>query len=142
MLPDNFNFAMMPSGSSEHTLKSIGMLSSRIEDVDYALMSWVKKDVDIYTSTNEGYKQVPVLWQVPERSYQVKNEKSLRDNGGALTLPIISVERTAIVKDPQRKGSFQANIYSKNKNGRAGRMVLAKRIVPDTQFCGSCRYQN
>ena len=131
MLPDNFDFAMMPTGSSDRTLKSIGMLASRIEDIDYALTSWVKKDVDIYTSTNEGFTQVPVLWQVPERSYQVKNEKSLRDDGGALKLPLISVERTAITKDPQRKGSFQANIYSKNKNGRSGRMILAKRIVPD-----------
>jgi len=131
MLPDNFDFAMMPTGSSDQTLKSIGMLASRIEDIDYALTSWVKKDVDIYTSTNEGFTQVPVLWQVPERSYQIKNEKSLRDDGGALKLPLISVERTAITKDPQRKGSFQANIYSKNKNGRSGRMILAKRIVPD-----------
>jgi hypothetical protein len=134
MLPDNFDFAMLPTsgtGSFEFTLSEIGMLSSTIEDIDYALTSWVKKDLEIYTSTNEGFTMVPVLWQAPERSFQIKNEKSLRDAGGALKLPLISVERTTIVKDPQRKGGFQANIYSYDKNGRSGRMVLAKRIVPD-----------
>ena len=38
MLPDNFDFAMLPPGSSEHTLKELGMLASKIEDIeiDYA----------------------------------------------------------------------------------------------------------
>ena len=36
-----------------------------------------------------------------------------------------------MVKDPTRKGSFQANLYSTNMNGRSGRMVIAKRIVQD-----------
>jgi hypothetical protein len=36
-----------------------------------------------------------------------------------------------MTKDPARKGSFQAHVYSDDKNGRTGRMVLAKRIVQD-----------
>ena len=76
MLPDNFDFAMMPTGSSDFHLKELGMLESTIEDIDTALVDWVKNDLDIYTSTNEGFTQVPVLWQVPERSFQIKNEKS------------------------------------------------------------------
>jgi hypothetical protein len=74
---------------------------------------------------------VPVLWQVPERAYQVKHKKDLRDDAGAIKLPIVSLERTGIAKDPQRKGGFQANIYSTDKNGRTGRIVIAKRIVED-----------
>ena len=35
MLPDNFDFAMLPSGSSNYRLKEIGMLSSTIEDLDF-----------------------------------------------------------------------------------------------------------
>ena len=131
MLPDNFDFAMLPTGSGEFSLQEVGMLESTIETIDYALMSWVKEDLKLSTSTNEGFTEVPVLWQVPERSYQIKHEKSLRDDAGALKLPIISVERTGIVKDPNRKGGFQANYYSKNKNGRPGRIVIAKRIVQD-----------
>jgi hypothetical protein len=74
---------------------------------------------------------VPVLWQAPERAYQIKNNRELRDDSGALKLPLISIERTGIIKDPARKGSFQAHLYSKDKNGRIGRMVIAKKIVQD-----------
>ena len=131
MLPDNFDYAMIPSGSSEFSLKEVGMYSSTIEDIDYVITSWLKRDLDLYCSTNEGFSRVPVLWQAPERSYQIKNEKQLRDNNDALKLPLISIERTNIIKDPERKGSFQAHYYSVDKNGRSGRFVIAKRIVPD-----------
>jgi hypothetical protein len=131
MLPDNFDFAQLPDDFREGTLKEIGMLGSSIESIDYAIVSWLKKDLDLSARTNEGFVKVPVLWQAPERAYQIKHEKSLRDDGGALTLPIVSINRTGITKDPTRKGSFQANLYSHNKDGRAGRMVIAKRIVQD-----------
>ena len=131
MLPDNFDFAQLPTGSAEYSLKEIGMLASTIEDIDYALTSFVKVDLELYTTSNEGYKQVPVLWQTPERAFQVKHKKDLRDNNNSIVLPVITVERTNITKDPSRKGSYQANNYSVDKNGRAGRFVIAKRIVPD-----------
>jgi hypothetical protein len=131
MLPDNFDFAMIPEGEGEFTLKEVGMLSSTIEDIDYAIVSWLKEDLNLSAQTNEGYVNVPVLWQAPERAFQVKNSKDLRDDAGALKLPLISIERTNIVKDPAKKGSFQAHLYSVEKNGRPGRIVIAKRIVQD-----------
>ena len=130
MLPDNFDFAQLPM-NSELTLKEIGMLVSDIENIDYSLMSWLKHDLDLKASTNEGFVNVPVLWQTPERSFQIKNEKELRDDAGALKLPIISVERTNITKDPERKGSYQAHLYSPDRDGRVGRMILAKKIKQD-----------
>ena len=131
MLPKNFDFAMLPPNVSSTTLKEIGMLSSTIESIDQAFTNWVKDDVNISTMTHEGFIRTPVLWQVPERAYQVKNKKELRDDGGALKLPLITVERTGVVKDPAQKGSFQANLYSNKHNGRSGRMVIAKQIVQD-----------
>jgi len=129
MLPKNFDFAMLPAGTT--TLREVGILASTIEDIDQAIMAWVKEDLEISTTTNEGFIKTPVLWQVPERSYQVKHRKDLRDDDGAFKLPLISIERTGIVKDPTRKGSFQAHFYSDKKNGRSGRMVIAKKIVQD-----------
>jgi len=129
MLPDNFDFAQLPPGT--YNLREIGMLESTIETIDMALVSWVKKDLNLSARSNEGFKEVPVLWQAPERAYQVKHNKDLRDDAGALKLPLISVNRTGITKDPAKKGAFQANYYSKNRNGRAGRWVIAKRIVED-----------
>ena len=120
MLPD------LPRTGSM-SLREIGMLSSTLEDIDYSLTSFVKKDLEISVLTNEGRKTVPVLWQAPERAFQIKNEKDLRDDNGALKLPLISIERTAVTKDPENKGSFRAHIFSDRQDGRSGRMVIAKR---------------
>jgi len=135
MLPNKFDFAQLPDDKDNFTLKEIGMLASRIEDIDYAMTSWLKEDLDLSTTTNEGYKRVPVLWQTPERAFQIKNDHDLRhpvdDGGGVITLPVVTIERTGITKDPTRKGGFQAHIYSDKRNGRTGRMVIAKRIKQD-----------
>jgi len=134
MLPNNFDFAQLPE-KEKLTLKEIGMLASRIEDIDFAIVSWLKEDLQLSTVTNEGFKTVPVLWQTPERSFQIKSNKDLRhpidDGGGVITLPVVTIERTGIIKDPQRKGGYQAHIYSDKRNGRTGRMVIAKRIKQD-----------
>ena len=135
MLPNNFDFAQLPEDRKDFTLKEVGMLASRIEDIDYAMFSWLKEDLNLSTLTNEGYKQTPILWQTPERTFQIKNNKDLRvpddHSSGAITLPVVTIERTGITKDPGNKGSFQAHIFSNRKNGRTGRMVIAKRIKQD-----------
>ena len=131
MLPSNFDFAMLPENTNKFTLEEVGMLGSSIESVDYAIMSWMKQDLNLNVTTNSGFKEVPVLWQVPERAFQVKHDKELRDDSGALILPLISVERTGITKDPARKGTFQAHLYSDKKDGRSGRLVIARKIVQD-----------
>ena len=131
MLPDNFDFAQLPHDSPEFTLEELGMRASTIENIDYAIVSWLKEDLNLRTRSNEGFFQVPVLWQTPERSFQIKNDKALRDDAGALKLPLVSIERTNITKDPARKGSFQAHYYSDKKKGRSGRWVIAKRIKQD-----------
>jgi len=127
----DFDFALLPIGADPQTLEDIGMLQSTIETIDMAIVSWLKEDLKLSATTNRGFTAVPVLWQAPERSFQIKDDRALRDDNGALKLPVVSVERTNIIKDPNRKGGFQANYYSKNKNGRTGRMVIAKRIVED-----------
>ena len=131
MLPDDFDFAQLPPGTTSTTLKEVGMLASTIETIDYAMMSWMKEDLDLSARTNYGYTEVPIFWQTPERTFQIKNEKSLRDENGSLILPAIGIERTAIVKDPTRKGSFQAHTFSPDHKGRAGRMVIARKIKQD-----------
>ncbi len=133
MLPDDFDFAMLPedAGAGNFSLKEIGMLSSTIEDIDKAMVDYIENSLKISTTTNHGNKKVPILWQTPERAFQIKNDADLRDHTGALTFPLITVERTNMTKDPAKKGSFQAHLFSDNKNGRSGRMTIARRIVPD-----------
>jgi hypothetical protein len=131
MLPDDFDFAMLPTGSHKVSLSEIGMLSSTLEDIDYSMVSWLKDDLNLSARSNDGFKRVPVLWQAPERAFQIKHRRELRDDSDGIILPVVSVERTNIEKDPAKKGSYQANRYSDKRDGRAGRFVIARRIVPD-----------
>lgn len=62
-----------------------------------------------------------------QRSFQVKTDKDLRDDYGVLKLPLITIERKSIVKDPNRKGIYQANIPPKN-DPKGGAVVLSTRI--------------
>ena len=98
------------------------MRASKIETIDEALFNWIKSDLHPQTTTNKGYSEVPVIWVSPERAFQIKNKKELRDDLGNLKLPIITVERTGMTKDPARKGGFQAHLYSPNNKGRSGRL--------------------
>ncbi len=130
---DNFGFAQMPNipNTGSYTLKEIGMLASTIENIDRSLVEYLNDTLDLSTYTNEGFVKTPVIWQASERAYQVKNKKDLRDDAGALKLPIIGVERVNVQKDPERKGAYQAQVYSADGNGRTGRMVIARKIVQD-----------
>tara|TARA_R100000008_G_C3579793_1_gene167681 strand:+ start:1120 stop:2049 length:930 start_codon:yes stop_codon:yes gene_type:complete len=127
----NFDFAKLPAQYGNFKLQDIGMHASTIEVVDQSLVSWVKEDLRPVASTNKGLSPVPVLWVTPERAFQIKNKKQLRDETGNLKLPLITIERTNITKDPARKGGFQAHLFSDKKNGRSGRFVIAKRIKQD-----------
>ena len=75
MLPDNFNFAQLEDESTEFTLKELGLRASTIESIDYSIVSWLKEDLNLRARSNEGFFQVPVLWQTPERAFQIKNDK-------------------------------------------------------------------
>jgi hypothetical protein len=67
MLPDDFDFAMIPAGSNLK-LSEIGMVASDIENIDSAIMEWINENLDLSAFSNEGFKKVPVLWQAPERA--------------------------------------------------------------------------
>jgi len=83
---------------------------STIENVDMALFKWLDEEMDLFTTTNRGYKKVPVIWVSAERAFQSKRSKEMRDKEGALILPLLSLERAGFEKDPTRKGVAWANI--------------------------------
>jgi len=76
-----------------------------IETVDRIFFEWVAEDLQLHSNTFEGWEQTPVVWGSPERSWQAKHNKELRDQDGALILPIISVKRTSINNSLENKGS-------------------------------------
>ncbi len=100
-------------GMSEHkeeNVKEISFEPSTIETIDAALTEYVDDILNIFCTTNEGWKKVPVIWTSAERSFQIKNKKELRDDTGVIIKPVISVERASISKDL----SDRATIFSKH----------------------------
>jgi len=83
---------------------------STLETIDMAIYNLVNDGFDLHTTTNSGFKKVPVLWISPERAFNSK-DKEIRDSVGKLKLPLITVERSSMSKDPTFKGSYQAHVY-------------------------------
>ncbi len=130
MLPKDFSFAQIPE-KANLTLEEVGLLGSSLEDIDASMLDFLKTDLDLSVLTNQGLEKVPVIWISPERAFQIKNDKTLRDESGSLIVPLISLEREGVTKDPTRKGGFQAHLYSNRRDGRTGRYIIAKKIVQD-----------
>jgi len=102
--------------------------ASSIETIDAAMYRWVDEKKNVSCNTNKGWKKVPVIWSTPERAKQTKGYRELRDPAGQLILPIITVERTGVVKDMARRGPYWANIppHDKSKNV----LTIARKISP------------
>jgi len=103
---------------------------STLENIDAAMLEWLQDEMNIFTTTNKGWKKVPVLWVAPERTFQIKNNKELRDIGGSLILPIISIERSAVVKSLSKKGSVFGNVPAVGDE-KGGSITIARRIQQD-----------
>ena len=90
----------MPARTQE-----IPFMPSTLETVDFAIYHWLRDELDLHTTTQEGFEKVPVIWASAERAFQVKRDQELRDLDGTLILPLITIERTNVIKDPTRKGT-------------------------------------
>ena len=86
----------------------VPMVASTLENIDTAVFRFVDESLNPSVQTNKGIEKVKVLWLGSERSYQIKNNKELRDGVGKLRLPIITVARTSLSKDDAFKGSVQS----------------------------------
>lgn len=111
-------------------LKEIEFQPSTIETIDFAVFEWLNEKMNIHSTTNEGWRKVPVIWTSAERAHQIKNDQDIRDSSGMLKYPIITLERATINKDPQKKGSVPANIRDINDE-KGGTITIARRIQQD-----------
>lgn len=90
---------------------------STMETIDFAIYKLIDEEFNLHTNTNTGFRKVPVLWMSPERAVNSK-DKDIRDSVGKLKLPLISVDRTSVNKDPAFKGGWQANVFPETKGPR------------------------
>tara|TARA_Y100000310_G_C20608920_1_gene776981 strand:- start:226 stop:1128 length:903 start_codon:yes stop_codon:yes gene_type:complete len=105
-------------------------LPSKIETIDTAFTEFIDEELNIFCTTNEGWKKVPVIWTSAERTFQIKNSKELRDSSGMLVLPVITIEKTNFVKDMAKKGAIWAALPPVN-DIKGGTITIARRIKQD-----------
>jgi len=101
---------------------------SSLETIDYAMFDWLKDGMNVFCTTNEGWKKVPCIWVAGERSGQRANQ--IRTNSGGLTFPIVTIERTSVTKDPTKKGPFFGNIMPV-QDEKGGSITIARVVQED-----------
>ena len=91
------------SKNEQHVENTVRRFKSELEDIDFALFNYVNDKLDISTSTNKGFRKVPVVWAGSERAHSIKNDDYERDEQGMIILPLISIERTGVKKSINKR---------------------------------------
>ena len=148
MPPKKPDYSYTEIDGANGIIKEISLMPSTIETIDQALFDFIDNELDLYTTTNKGSKKTPVIWVSAERAHQIKNDREIRDSNGSLKLPLITLERTSMTKDPAFKGTFQAHIpdfgasYYKTRrvNVPAGRRINQGKTSNFSNAFSSRRY--
>jgi len=127
-MPHDYNFTQIENIDGK--LKEVTFMPSTVETIDQAFFKFIDEDLNISSTTNKGFKKVPVIWVSAERSFQIKRDKGLRDSRGSLKLPLITIERKIMKKDPAMKGVAWSHIPEIN-DSKGGALVVARRIKQD-----------
>ena len=127
-MPHDYSYTQIQNIDGK--LKEVTFMPSTVETIDKAFFKFIDEDLNISSTTNKGFKKVPVIWVSAERSFQIKRDKGLRDSKGSLKLPLITIERKIMKKDPAMKGVAWSHIPEANDN-KGGALVVARRIKQD-----------
>lgn len=110
--------------------KEFPLEPSTIENVDLAMYKWLDEGLNLFTNTNFGWKKTPVIWVIGERANQVKSNRDLRDDQGTFILPVITLERSGMNKDLNKKGVVWSALPEFN-DVKGGAIEVGSRIVQD-----------
>jgi hypothetical protein len=110
--------------------KEFPLEPSTIENIDLAMYKWLDEGLNLFTNTNNGWKKVPIIWILGERSHQIKHNRDLRDTQGTFILPVITLERTGMNKDFNKKGVVWSALPEYN-DVKGGALEIGSRVVQD-----------
>jgi len=105
----------------------IALQPSSLETIDLGLFRFVDEELNLHVKTNKGFEKVPLVWLGAERSYQIKNNKELRDSVGKLKLPVISINRENFELDTSFQSAIKPNLFEQNDYKR-GSFKIAQEI--------------
>ena len=111
--------------------KTYEIQPSTLETIDFALFDFINDKMNNSSTTNEGWKKVPVIWVSSERAFLSKNNKDIRDDDGTLKLPLTTIERTSVAKDLNFKGAYYGSPTNLIDPARGGRISISRKIVRD-----------
>lgn len=116
---------------NEQSTIELFVTPSTLETVDRAIFEFIDEELNIhFTKADQKVGKVPVIWNSAERAFQIKNDKELRDSEGRIKMPIITVEKTSVTKDPSQHGKIVATLAPLDGvNG--GEWVVARKIKQD-----------
>jgi hypothetical protein len=123
----NKRYSYIDNKSVEDKLEEITLQPSGLETIDRAMWNLVNVELDLYLGSNEGFKKVPVLWTTAERAFQIKDNEELRDKDGTLVLPLITIARTGINKEPDRRGVPYAHMFP-TPDAKGGTVTIARQV--------------
>jgi len=113
-----------------------------IQDLDEAVFYYFNEVIQPFVYQNGERRSIPIIYSSPERWKSFQKDGYYRDNGGAVMLPIIIIQRDSIEKDrtvANKIDANQPNIYSSyqkafnSKNAYSNFAALNNRI-PAKQF--------
>jgi hypothetical protein len=117
-----------PASSKYPTgLKELSFAPSTLETIDYSIYDYMNDDINFHATTGAGFEKVPIIWVASERAYQIKNRKELRDDEGTIIMPVITIERSSVVKDLTTRGAYYGDQFI-NRDEKGGGLVIARRI--------------
>ena len=80
----------------------VQFMPSTLETIDTSIHKYIEEYLNLHVMTNRGFAKVPVIWVGAERTYQMKHDLNLRDKEGLLKLPLITLERKEVTKNPSK----------------------------------------
>ena len=119
--------AYIGSKEVEDQLHDVKFSTSSLETIDKAVLNYLDK-LNIAVTTNKGFKKVPVLWVSAERAYQLKHNKDLRDSEEALILPLITIDRVSVEKNPASEYAVPAANIPEVRDAMGGAITIARRL--------------
>jgi hypothetical protein len=122
---DKYDFTGIEN--ADKILREVSMMPSTIETIDTAMFKYLDETLNLHVNTNKGFTKVPIIWVSAERAFQIKKNRDLRDGNDVLIFPMITLERTSMVKDSSFKGIAWSHLP--NVNDEQGAVIeVARRI--------------
>lgn len=117
----------MPNETQDPNVREITLMPSTLETIDYAMYDWINDSINVSSTTKDGWEKVRVRWVGSERSWQIKNDRDMRDGSSRIILPMITLQRGTVSKDPTFKGVAFSHIPIR-QDEKGGAIKVARRI--------------